>query len=134
MKSEYKTKSRSAILDFLKEHADTRFTARSIADALEDDGFTINRSTIYRNIDRLCEEGKLVSYKENDTNGTCYQYSEGHGSCHEHMHAQCIMCGKIFHLSNEIATDFEDRLKNDYGFQIDYGHTIIKGLCDECQN
>ncbi len=132
MKSEYKTKARNAILDFLRKNADTRFTAKSIADALEESGVSINRSTIYRNIDRLCEEGTLVHYRESDTNATCYQYSEQHGSCHEHMHAQCSVCGKIFHLSNEMASDFESHLKKEYGFKLDYGHTIIKGLCGDC--
>ena len=37
MKGEYKTKSRNAIVEYLKENADKRFTARDIIEALDGD-------------------------------------------------------------------------------------------------
>ncbi|MCR5625371.1 MAG: transcriptional repressor [Lachnospiraceae bacterium] len=132
MKSEYKTKTRNAIIDYLKNNSDTRFTARDICKALEKEGIEINRSTIYRNLERLTSEGSLVSYKENDSNATCYQYSEGHSHCHEHMHAQCTECGKIFHLDDEFVHDFENKVKKEYGMSVNLGKTVIVGVCREC--
>lgn len=132
MKGEYKTKARNMIVDYLKANADKRFTAGDIVKALSESGATIDRSTIYRNIDRLCEDGKLVRYKENDVNGACFQYSEGHGSCHQHMHAQCANCGKIYHLDNEIFAGAEEKLKEEYGLEIDFGKTVIIGKCEDC--
>jgi len=133
MKGVYKTKARNLIVDYLKANADKRFTARDIVIALSENGANIDRSTIYRNIERLCADGKLVKYKENDINATCYQYSEGHGSCHSHMHAQCENCGKIYHLENDIFADAEEKLKKEYGIEIDFGRTVIIGRCDECK-
>ncbi len=133
MKGEYKTKPRNAIIEFLKENANKRFTARDIVDALSKEGFSINRATIYRNLERLCEEGVLVKYKETDVNANCYQYSEGHGSCKQHMHAQCSKCGKIFHLNNDLFKSAERRMRAEYGIDIDYGKTVIIGLCDKCR-
>ena len=133
MKGEYKTKPRNAIIKFLKENADTRFTARDILNAVKVDGEELDRSTIYRNIERLCREGKLVKYKETDVNATCYQYTEAHGSCHSHMHAQCSGCGKIFHLDNELVEEATSKIKSEYGIDIDYGKTIIVCQCKECK-
>ena len=97
------------------------------------DGEELDRSTIYRNIERLCREGKLVKYKETDVNATCYQYTEAHGSCHSHMHAQCSGCGKIFHLDNELVEEATSKIKSEYGIDIDYGKTIIVCQCKECK-
>ncbi|MCR5690979.1 MAG: hypothetical protein K6G62_02060, partial [Eubacterium sp.] len=74
-----------------------------------------------------------VKYKETDLKASCYQYSEQHESCHQHMHAQCSRCGKIFHLENKIFRSAEKKLKADYGIQIDYGKTVIMGTCKDCQ-
>jgi Fur family ferric uptake transcriptional regulator len=134
MKTEYNTRPRNAIIEYLRENADTRFTARDILKALNARGEDLDRSTVYRNIERLCNEGKLVRYRENDINATCYQYSEEHGSCHEHTHAQCSDCGKIFHLDNEILDEAAKKMKEDYGIEIDYGKTVIMCKCDECKS
>lgn len=133
MKGEYKTKPRHLIIEYLKANADTRFTARDILNAINDEENNLDRSTVYRNLERLCKEGVLVKYKETDINATCYQYSEAHGSCHDHMHAQCSDCGKIFHLDNAILDDAAHRMQEEYGIDIDYGKTVIIGVCSDCK-
>lgn len=133
MKGEYKTKHRNAIIEYLKKNADTRFTARDIYNAINEEGDNLDRSTIYRNLERLCKEGTLVKYKEADLNATCYQYSEGHGSCHEHMHAQCSGCGKIFHIDNEVLEEAAEKMKSEYGIDVDYGKTVLICKCNNCK-
>ena len=134
MKSEYKTKPRNLIIEYLKDNADTRFTARDILNAVKDKGDGLDRSTIYRNLERLCTEGKLIKYKEADVNASCYQYSEQHESCHEHMHAQCSECGRIFHLDNKIFNSAAKKMMSEYGIEIDYGKSVIICLCDKCRS
>ncbi len=132
IKSEYRTKPRNAIIEYLKENADTRFTARDILNALNSKDNSLDRSTIYRNLERLSREGQLVKYKESDVNATCYQYSEGHGSCHMHVHAQCLVCGKIFHIDNKHLRKAATSMKAEYGIEIDYGKTVIMCRCSDC--
>ena len=134
MKSEYKTKSRNLIVEYLKNNSDRRFTARDILDALFEVDPKINKSTIYRNLERLVQDGKLIKFKEASIDATCYQYSESHSHCHEHMHAQCSGCGKIFHLDNEIVEEFETKLQSVYGLGVDIGKTVIVGQCDDCKS
>ncbi|MCR4897024.1 MAG: transcriptional repressor [Lachnospiraceae bacterium] len=132
-KSEYKTRPRNAIIKYLQDHPDTRFTARDILEGIGGAGAEADRSTIYRNLERLCQEGVLVKYKETDVNATCYQYSGEHGSCHDHMHGQCAECGRIFHLENGILADAAEKMESEYGLAIDYGKTVIIGLCRDCR-
>ncbi len=133
MCSYYKTKPRNSIIEYLKENADTRFTAKDIVSELNKGSEKVDRSTIYRNLERLCIEGTIVKYKESGVNATCYQYSEEHGACHSHIHAECEKCGRIFHLDNSIFADAEKRMKSEYGIDIDYGKTVIIGLCENCR-
>lgn len=133
MSSNYKTKPRNIIIEYLKENADTRFTAKDIVNELNKGSEKVDRSTIYRNLERLCIEGTIVKYKESGVNATCYQYSEEHGACHSHIHAECEKCGRIFHLDNSIFDDAEKRMKSEYGIDIDYGKTVIIGLCEKCR-
>jgi len=132
MKGKYKTKPRNAIIEYLKANADTRFTAKDILSAINAEENNLDRSTIYRNLERLCDEGYLVKYKESDIIAACYQYSEGHGSCHEHMHAQCIVCGKIFHMDNKILKKAALDMQTKYGIEVDYGKTVIMCRCSDC--
>ena len=133
MSSNYKTKPRNIIIEYLKKNADTRFTAKDIVSELNKGSERVDRSTIYRNLERLCIEGTIVKYKESGVNATCYQYSEEHGACHSHIHAECEKCGRIFHLDNSIFADAEKRMKSEYGIDIDYGKTVIIGLCENCR-
>ena len=131
-KQTYKTKARELINGYLKEHKDKRFTAREIyASVCEQEN--VNRATVYRNLDRLCEQGSLLRFKEPNQDAWFYQYSEEHEHCDAHMHAQCSECGKVFHLENPFMDEFEDKLHSIYGLDINASKSIIIGKCEDCQ-
>lgn len=134
MKSTYKTKAREEIMAYLKEHTEQRFTAREIFEAVSGHEDGINRTTVYRNLDRLCETGDLLKFKEPNQDSWYYQYSSDHDHCDEHMHAQCSECGRIFHLEKSFADTFEKKVLNEYGLMIDPSKTIIIGKCDKCRD
>jgi hypothetical protein len=83
-------------------------------------------------MDRLCEEGKLVRYKEPNQNAWYYQFSEENRNCHRHMHAQCSSCGRIFHLEKPFVDDFTERIRDLYGLDVSSSRTIIIGRCSAC--
>ncbi|MCR5032602.1 MAG: transcriptional repressor [Lachnospiraceae bacterium] len=132
MKSAYKTKAREVILGFLKEHTEQRFTAREIYEAVRVQDEGINRTTVYRNLDRLCEAGELLRYKEPNQDSWYYQYSAEYEHCDEHMHAQCSVCGRIFHLDKPFVGAFGAKVLTEYGLSIDPAQTIILGTCRQC--
>ncbi len=133
MKNTYKTKAREVILAYLKEHTEQRLTAREIYEAVRVEDAENNRSTVYRNLERLVNDGSLIKYKEADVDATCYRYSEHNGSCNDHLHAQCTGCGKVFHLKNSVLGNASNKIKSEYGIDIDYGKTVIIGVCDKCR-
>ena len=134
MKGEYKTKARAWIMEYLKEHAEKRLTAREICEAIKSEVDGVNRTTVYRNLDRLCEQGSLVKYKEPNQESWYYQYSSGNGHCNDHMHAQCSECGKIFHLDHDFVEEFEKKMHSVYGLDMNPSKSMIVGKCEECSN
>ena len=132
MKNTYKTKARESIVSYLKNNPDKRFTAREIFDYVKDEAEGVNRTTVYRNLDRLCEQGDLTKFKEPNQDAWFFQYSVEHKHCNSHMHAQCSECGKIFHLEKPFVDDFESKLRDTYGLDVNASKTVIIGVCEDC--
>ncbi len=133
MKSTYKTKAREVIIAYLKDHPEQRFTAREIYEAVCAGEVEVNRTTIYRNLDRLCANGELMRFKEPNQDAWYYQYSTEHDHCNKHMHAQCGACGKIFHLDKPFVDAFNDGMLKEYGLDVSPADTIILGTCSKCR-
>ncbi len=134
MKNTYKTKAREVIIAYLESHNDKRFTAREIFEALSKEEAAIDRTTVYRNLDRLFEGGELLKFKEPNQDAWFYQYSKEHEHCNKHMHGQCSVCGKIFHLDKDFVNEFSEKLLNEYGLDMDPSKTVIIGTCSDCRH
>ncbi len=133
MKNIYKTKAREEIMTYLKNHTEHRSTAREIYEAVCGDDVEMNRTTVYRNLERLCDAGELLKFKEPNQDAWYYQYPSEHGHCDKHMHARCSECGKIFHLDEPFAKAFGDELLKICGLELDPSKTVIFGKCSECR-
>jgi Fe2+ or Zn2+ uptake regulation protein len=132
-KNTYKTKAREVIIAYLKSHPEQRHTAREIYEAVCNGEVPVNRTTIYRNLDRLCESGELMRFKEPNQDAWYYQYSAEHEHCDRHMHAQCSVCGKIFHLDKPFVDTFADGMLKEYGLDVSPAETVILGRCSKCR-
>ncbi len=133
MAKQYTTKSKTQILDYVKNRHDRRFTAQEVHEALSADDLKINLATVYRNLDRLADEGLLLRYKSMDMSSVAYQYVEENHGCHNHLHLQCKKCGKIIHLECEFMHEIEEHLMKDHGFSIACKDSVIVGLCADCK-
>jgi len=133
MKQEYRTKARGLIFAYLQQNAEVRFTARDVFEQLKAAGENVDRATVYRNLEKLYAEGKLIRFRESDSQAACYQYSEGYQQCDRHLHAQCSACGRLFHLENDFVEEFERKMQDTYGIGVDCSRTMIVGQCTECK-
>ncbi len=120
------------MIAYLKRYADRRFTAREVYDYLKGEIAGVNRTTVYRNLERLSEQGELVRYKEPNQKAWYYQYSDEHSHCDRHIHARCSECGKIFHLENAFVEEFEEKIHRVYGLNVNPSETMIIGKCEDC--
>ena len=132
MKTEYRTKARTALLEFLQENPDRGFSAIDLLTYLQLNIDGVNKTTVYRNLDRLCEQGVIYKYRETEHEGWFYQYSPEHTNCSTHMHGKCSECGKLFHIEADFVKGFADNVKKIYGLKIDFGKTLLIGVCQNC--
>ena len=81
----YKTRQLEAVFNFVRSHKDAHVTAAQIVAHFEKNELPIGRTTVYRNLDKLTESGKIRRYITDGISGACYQYVEDE-NCHSHFH------------------------------------------------
>lgn len=122
MRSAYNTKQRSAVLAFFEEHPGEQFTIDELVLRLG-----ASKSTAYRLVGKLAEEGTLRRFTREGTTRAAYQLAGAH-CCSEHLHIKCIDCGLLVHLDH----DAQDKLTKSTGFMIDDGLSMLYGVCADC--
>ncbi len=132
MEKGYNTKPKEYILSFLKNHKNRRFSIKEMYDYIINEGYNINLTTIYRNVNSLEKEGLLLKHQGNDTSFATYQYVENK-DCLAHFHFECIKCGRVSHLGAKETNDFLKLIKNKLYFTVEPQNTYIRGLCNNCK-
>ena len=128
----YKTKQREAILDYIISLEGAHVTAAQIALHFSKKDASIGKTTIYRHLDRLTENGNLRRYVTDGISGACYQYVGNEAINNAHLHLKCEQCGELFHLECEALDDLEQHVFDKHAFQVNTTKTVLYGTCDDC--
>lgn len=88
----------------------------------------LSLATVYRNINELVKENKVVSL------GKVLDKERYDGDTSIHTHAVCAVCGKIIDVSDiSLPKDVVENSKQLKGFAMSYSRVEIIGICDECK-
>ncbi len=126
----YATKQRSALLDFLSEHADVPLTAGFIFEALASKGISL--SAVYRNLADLKKEGKIQRITRDGSRQVFYRYTDAE-ECRSHLHLSCFKCGKTFHMETPMTDRLLHSVAEGAHFDVDSSATILYGICEDCK-
>ncbi|MCX7884996.1 MAG: transcriptional repressor [Caloramator sp.] len=96
---------------------------------LKENNSSINLSTVYRTMDILIKKNIIV--KNNPFNDNIYRY-QMYEDNHSH-HIVCLKCNKIVKIKECPFKDFEDKIKNETGFDIENHKFEIYGYCNDCK-
>lgn len=107
----------------LQSHA----TADEIYDAIAQEHPHISRGTVYRNLNRLAEMGKI---RKLEIPGRAERFDH---LCHEHYHVRCEKCGRVFDVDMDCVAGLEKQIKADHGFQFTGYDIFFKGICPDCR-
>ena len=127
----YMTKQRKTLLGFLSEHADEEFSAKQIAESLDDDSISI--SAVYRNLSALEHDGKIRRTSKSGSREVFYQYLDCTG-CKDSLHLSCEECGKTYHMNVTSAESLVSSLESTDEFVIDKTNTVLYGVCKACRD
>lgn len=133
MRGEYNTRQKRELLRFLKERSLQHFSVDEVVFEMRDRGESIGRSTVYRYLELLAEQGVVRKYPGVE-GVTQYQHVENAARCDEHFHMLCSRCGNLMHVDCALMRTMSEHLMQDHGFQLDPRDTILVGVCEKCRS
>lgn len=130
MKKEYTTGPKKIVLDFFREHSDRHFSVNEVSDAVCKNG--AGKSTVYRQISRLFEQGVLRRFETPDSPQFVYQYADIHDDCDHHYHLKCVKCGRLIHMECPHLNEVSEHIKEEHKFILGFGQSVLYGECTDC--
>ena len=130
--SNYHTKQREAVLDYIVSLGNTHVTAAQIVRHFENENVSVGRTTVYRNIDRLVQDGKLRKYSVDGIAGTCYQYIVDSEEQQKQLLLKCEDCGELIHLDCDELDEIHQHIYQDHTFKVNTAKTVFYGKCEAC--
>jgi Fur family ferric uptake transcriptional regulator len=109
------------------EKEETHLTSQQIFERLKNHLPAVNRSTVYRSLDRLAENGK-VSISDMGMGASVYELvSNG-----MHHHLICKQCHQTILIQQEDVLNFFSQVERKSQFKITTNHLILYGICNVC--
>ncbi len=134
-KGRYNTRQREVLLEYLRKMQGEHITVNDIRSYLSESGSGVGMTTIYRQLDKMVDEGIVKKYVLDSSSAACFEYVDSHNECRESgcTHLKCTSCGKLIHLHCDDLKTTGKHILEEHGFKVDMTRTVIYGLCDECQ-
>ena len=128
----YNTKTRQLILDYLIRNRQHAVSASNILEHLEAEGASPNPTTVYRYLDKLAGEQRVMKYVADKGEKAVFQYVDEGRHCREHLHLKCVRCGRIYHLDCHFMDEVRAHLMAEHGFTLQCEGSVLYGLCRSC--
>ncbi|MEG0894669.1 MAG: transcriptional repressor [Oscillospiraceae bacterium] len=128
----YNTKKKQMILDYLQQNNENAVTADDIFNFLKQNDIEISISTVYRFLDRLVLENKLMVFTSNDSKKSSYKMVDEKKNCCQHLHLKCLECGKVVHLDCDFMDEFAKHINKDHNFNLKCENSVLYGKCKDC--
>ena len=87
----------------------------------------VNRATVYRNLDFLCEMRLVVAAQI----GRQMFYEIAGDTPHHHL--VCRSCNKVDQIGDDVAKMLFNKIERDHHFFVDMDHLTLFGLCQKCR-
>ena len=98
-------------------------SAAAVYDRIHQEHAAISRSTVYRVLARMAEEGKILRL---ELGGSDSRYD---GQLSPHDHVRCRLCGAV----EDIPSVAMDQPADDRGYLLEDRAVIYRGLCPACR-
>lgn len=131
--SGYNTRQKEKLLSYLISNKDEHTNVAGISAFLAAEGTPVGTATIYRQLDRLVDQGLVRRYSIDGKTGACYQYVDSDAGCHQHFHLKCKNCGRLIHTDCDHLSEINEHMLQHHGFTVDSSMTVFYGICADCR-
>ena len=127
------TAQRTAVLSALSREADSHLTAEEIYELVKVKSPEIGLATVYRTIQLLLEL-KIIDRIYLDDGYVRYELGHVYEDedSHPHHHLICVKCGRVMSFQGDLLEEFEKRMEEKTGFQIQDHDVKLYGYCTDC--
>lgn len=126
------TRSKTLILQCLESLDGKHITAEELFDLLKKKNTPVAKSTLYRFLSQLEQDGLVKKYFVGENSCACYQFVGKNSNCREHFHLLCRQCGEVTHFENPSLENIIKSLDSDNDFLIDIKDSPFYGTCKTC--
>lgn len=121
------SKQREQVLQCVADKCGSHPTADDIYTSLRQLNPSISLGTVYRNLNLLAEEGKILKIPLANS-------SDRFDSCtEEHYHMVCEKCGQIFDIQSGYLRGLRRHVLEQTGFETAYCQLVLRGTCKKCK-
>lgn len=128
----YKTKQGDELRGYLERMPGRHITAGDICEYFRQSGKPIGMATVYRQLERMVDEGLIAKYNIDVNTPACFEYLGAHLGEEICYHCKCCVCGKLIHMHCDELPELQKHVLEHHGFSIDPVRTIFYGVCSDC--
>ena len=125
------SEQKDVLCGYLRQNAARSFSIEEIVTELQKQGRCPGKSTVYRLMTQLVQEGRVRRFVRGNGRHFGYQWLTCHGEAH--LHCRCLQCGKLYHLDHEASEEMQKALLTVNGFALDTAQTTLMGTCPGCR-
>lgn len=126
------TPQREATLLVLLEREEDHLSAEEVFLLVKEKAPEIGLATVYRTLE-LLSELKIVD-KINFGDGVSRYDLRKEGVEHFHHHLVCMECGSVEEIIEDLLSDVEKIVEEDWQFQVKDHRLTFHGICKQCQS
>src|SRR5699024_997554 len=126
------TPQREATLTVLLEREEDHLSAEEVFLLVKEKSPEIGLATVYRTLELLCE--LQVVDKINFGDGVSRYDLRKEGIDHFHHHLVCMECGSVEEIIEDLLSDVEKIVEEQWEFQVKDHRLTFHGSCKQCQN
>lgn len=120
------THQRQLVFDAVQALAGCHPTASEIYQHVHSEDERVSLGTVYRNLNLLSDEGKILAVKAPD--GFHYDWRTD-----AHSHVVCVACGSMKDTILPYESELDEQLEKASGYKIQSHYTVFEGLCAHCR-
>lgn len=134
-RSTYQTRQMKELREFLASTDGKHVTVKDICRYFDEAARPVGTATVYRNLEKLVEEGIVAKYSADPSDSACFSYiGSGEECCHPVcFHLKCQKCGRLIHLECDEITSLSEHMLRAHGFELNPVRTVFYGLCEDCR-
>ena len=102
-------------------------TAEEVYNAVAEKYPSISKATVYRNLNQMAENGKLLKVRMMD-GADCFDTRVV-----KHYHIRCKECGKVYDVDMPYLENLEKNVPDKHGFDFQGHEIVFIGVCPDCQ-